>query len=85
MVSGLSAPVGVVNAGDGSGRLFVVEKGGRIRVIEQGQLLETPFLDISDAVSGAYEQGLLGLAFEPGRAERFFLIGCQGWRWLHPG
>ena len=73
VVSGLSAPVGVVNAGDGSGRLFVVEKGGRIRVIEQGQLVDTPLLNISDSVSGAYEQGLLGLAFEPGRPERFYI------------
>jgi glucose/arabinose dehydrogenase len=51
---------------DGSGRLFVIEKSGRIRVIENDQLLETPFLDITDRVgSNGNEQGLLGLAFHP--------------------
>ena len=40
VVSGFEAPVGVTNAGDGSGRLFLVEKTGRIRVIQDGQLLE---------------------------------------------
>lgn len=61
---GLELPVHLAHAGDGSGRLFVVEKRGRIRVIEKGEVLETPFLDITDRVgSSAYEQGLLGLAF----------------------
>ena len=51
---------------NGSGRLFVVEKAGRIRIIENNQLLETPFLDITDRVgSNGNEQGLLGLAFHP--------------------
>jgi glucose/arabinose dehydrogenase len=51
---------------DGSGRLFVIEKVGRIRIIENDQLLETPFLDITDRVgSNGNEQGLLGLAFHP--------------------
>ena len=51
---------------DGSGRLFVIEKPGRIRIIENNQLLETPFLDITDRVgSNGNEQGLLGLAFHP--------------------
>jgi glucose/arabinose dehydrogenase len=63
VVGGLSDPVLVTNAGDGSGRLFVVEQGGRIRVIKGGVLLPTPFLDISDVVSKGGEQGLLGLAF----------------------
>jgi glucose/arabinose dehydrogenase len=61
---------------DGSGRLFVVEKAGRIRIIESGQLLETPFLDITDRVgSNGNEQGLLGLAFHPQYREngRFFV------------
>jgi glucose/arabinose dehydrogenase len=61
---------------DGSGRLFVIEKVGRIRIIENGQLLETPFLDISDRVgSNGNEQGLLGLAFHPQYQEngRFFV------------
>jgi len=68
VVSGLSQPVAVVDAGDGSGRLFIIEQGGRIRVYETGSgtLKATPFLDISSRVdSERNEQGLLGLAFHP--------------------
>jgi glucose/arabinose dehydrogenase len=55
---------------NGSGRLFVLEKAGRIRIIENGQLRETPFLDITDRVgSNGNEQGLLGLAFHPNYQE----------------
>jgi glucose/arabinose dehydrogenase len=54
------------HAGDGSGRLFIIEKIGRIRVFQDGQLLDTPYLNITDRVgSGGNEQGLLGLAFHP--------------------
>jgi len=71
-VSGLSAPVEIAHANDFSGRLFVVEQGGRIRVIRSGQLLATPFLDLSPGSGGPVrtggEQGLLGLAFHPGHA-----------------
>jgi len=63
-ISGLQRPVDL--QADGSGRLFVIEKVGRIRIIENDQLLETPFLDISDHVgSSGNEQGLLGLVFHP--------------------
>jgi glucose/arabinose dehydrogenase len=56
----------LANAGDGSGRLFIVEKQGTIRIFRDGALLSTPFLDITDRVgSSASEQGLLGLAFHP--------------------
>jgi glucose/arabinose dehydrogenase len=66
VLSGLDEPVFVTNAGDGSGRLFVVERGGVIRVARDGQLLPEPFLDITALVeSGGTEQGLLGLAFHP--------------------
>jgi glucose/arabinose dehydrogenase len=66
VVGGLETPVGIAQAGDGSGRLFLLEKVGRIRVVQDGALLPTPFLDISDRVgSSASEQGLLGLAFHP--------------------
>jgi glucose/arabinose dehydrogenase len=59
-------PVFVTHAGDGSGRLFVVEQGGRIRIIRKdGSVAATPFLDISGSVSKGSEQGLLGLAFHP--------------------
>jgi glucose/arabinose dehydrogenase len=64
--SGLTRPVGLENAGDGSGRLFALEQPGVIRVIRDGQLLERPFLDIRNQVgSQASEQGLLGLSFHP--------------------
>jgi len=65
IASGLQSPVQVTHAGDGSGRLFVVEQGGTIRVIKGGSVLTTPFLNISSLVSNAGEQGLLGLAFHP--------------------
>jgi len=66
VVGGLDTPVGIANAGDGSGRLFVVEKPGRIRIVRNGALSSIPFLDITDRVgSGGSEQGLLGLAFHP--------------------
>jgi glucose/arabinose dehydrogenase len=65
-VSGLESPIDIQNAGDGSGRLYIVEKPGRIRIVENGQLLANPFLDITGMVgSGGSEQGLLGLAFHP--------------------
>jgi glucose/arabinose dehydrogenase len=66
VASGLSRPVALTNAGDGSGRLFVVEQAGRIRVItKSGALRATPFLDIRGRVSCCGERGMLGLAFHP--------------------
>jgi len=66
IADGLSNPVFITNAGDGSGRIFVIERAGRIRIIKDGALLPTPFLDIdSDVRSAGGEQGLLGLAFHP--------------------
>ncbi len=76
VVRGLEFPVAVTHAGDGSGRLFVIEKRGRIRIIKGGQLLTTPFLDITDRVrpggSQDSEQGLLGLVFHPRYEENGF-------------
>ena len=70
VAGGLDTPVGLAHAGDGSGRLFIVEKVGRIRVLQDGALLAAPLLDISDRVgSEQSEQGLLGLAFHPESAE----------------
>ncbi len=62
---GLEEPVFVTHAGDGSGRLFVLEQPGRIRAVENGELTERPFLDIADRVNAGGERGLLGLAFHP--------------------
>jgi glucose/arabinose dehydrogenase len=65
VASGFTSPVYVTSPHDGSGRLFVVEQGGRIKIIKSGTVLATPFLDISSLVSKGGEQGLLGLAFHP--------------------
>lgn len=80
IASGLERPVDIQNAGDGSGRLFVLEKVGRIRILQSGQILSIPFLDITDRVgSEGNEQGLLGLAFHPRYAENgFFYVNYTG-------
>jgi glucose/arabinose dehydrogenase len=67
VTSGLVSPLFVTHAGDGSGRLFVVEQPGRVRVVAPGgTLLPTPFLNLTDRVLAGGERGLLGLAFHPG-------------------
>src|SRR5262249_36301403 len=74
--SGLSGPLFVVHAGDGSNRLFIEERPGTIRVLQPGASTPTLFLDIqSKVLSMGQEQGLLGLAFHPQYASnrRFFV------------
>lgn len=66
VAGGLSQPLLVTHAGDN--RLFIVEKIGRIRIVKDGALLPTPFLNLIAAVSTGGEQGLLGLAFHPNYA-----------------
>ena len=66
LVGGLTNPLWVTGAGDGSGRLFVAEQAGRIRVVQGGQVVAKPFLDITDRVLSGGERGLLGFAFPPG-------------------
>ncbi|HEV8268347.1 MAG TPA: PQQ-dependent sugar dehydrogenase, partial [Thermoanaerobaculia bacterium] len=66
----LPSPTHVTNAGDGSGRLFVVLQGGRIRVVKGGSLLQAPFLDIAERVSCCGERGLLSVAFPTGYAAK---------------
>jgi glucose/arabinose dehydrogenase len=66
IAAGLDRPVYLTHAGDGSGRLFLVEKTGKIRILKDGALLPDPFLDIRGRITFAgSEQGLLGLAFDP--------------------
>ncbi len=65
--SGFSHPLGIGNAGDGSGRMFVVEQGGLVKIIKSGATLTTPFLNVAGLLKSASgEQGLLGIAFPPG-------------------
>jgi glucose/arabinose dehydrogenase len=79
VASGLDHPVFVTNAGDNSDRLFIVEQySGKIKIIKNGTLLATPFLDIPDALikSNQNEQGLLSMAFHPlyGTNGEFFVV-----------
>jgi hypothetical protein len=65
---GFASPVHITHAGDGTGRLFVVEQPGRVRIIKDGSSLAVPFLDISTRISCCGERGLLSAAFPPGNA-----------------
>ena len=67
---GLSQPTQVTSAQDGSGRLFVTEKSGRVRVLVDGRLRARPFLDISRRVRTDGEGGLLSIAFHPRYAQK---------------
>lgn len=80
VASGLSRPVDIQNAGDGSGWLFIVEQAGVIRILQNDALIEAPFLDIRDLVDdGGNEQGLLGLAFHPDyESNGFFYVNFTG-------
>jgi glucose/arabinose dehydrogenase len=80
VTSGLNRPVDIQSANDGSGRLFIIEKSGYIRVYENGQLLDAPFLDITDRVNNdGNEMGLLGLAFHPDYENNgFFYVNYTG-------
>ena len=76
LADGLTEPIGITSADDGSGRLFVNERGGRIRVIgPDGRLRPQPFVDLSDRVLPGGERGLLGVAFHPdfARNRRLFV------------
>ncbi|MPZ68352.1 MAG: glucose dehydrogenase [Actinobacteria bacterium] len=76
VASGFESPLLVTNAGDGSGRLFVVEQTGRIKTVSRkGRVSAEVFLDVSDRIVAGGEQGLLGLAFEPDYADngRFYV------------
>ncbi len=79
VAEGLTAPVFLTHAGDGSGRLFIVDQAGQIRIVKNGSLLAQPFLDLSAKTPepNAFfdERGVLGLAFHPDYANngRFFV------------
>lgn len=74
VVSGLSAPI-FLTAPPGDSRLFIVERARRIRVVQNGGLLATPFLDIGTLTTTSGERGLLSLAFHPQYANNgYFFI-----------
>jgi glucose/arabinose dehydrogenase len=71
LARGFSEPTHIAHAGDGSGRIFVAERGGLIRIVRSGQALPRPFLDIRGRVkTSGSEQGLLCVAFPPGYREK---------------
>ena len=81
VAGGFKFPLGIVNAGDGSGRLFIIEQSGRVKILKDGEVLPTPFLNIHDRlpvsenIPTGDESGLLNLAFHPdfSNNSRFFV------------
>ncbi len=75
LTQGLTHPVFIGHAGDGSHRLFILEQPGRIRILENGTLQPSAFLDVSGQIESGGERGLLGLAFHPlfSKNKRFFV------------
>lgn len=75
VATGFTSPLDLQQPNDSSGRLFVVQQGGTIRIIQNGQTLPQPFLDINAKIATGGEMGLLGLAFHPAFQinRRFFI------------
>lgn len=77
VLTGLTNPVFITNAHDGSNRLFIVERDGTIKLLQPGRTFTqtTPFLNIASKILSGGEQGLLGLAFHPQYSSnrRFFV------------
>ena len=73
---GFQSPLQVLAAPDDPTRLFVVEQGGLVKIVRQGQVLGQPYLDLSGSTTAFVEQGLLGLAFHPDYAQ-------NGWGYAH--
>src|SRR5258705_11010957 len=75
IASDIPLPTDVQNAGDGSGRLFIAQQNGVIRILRGGVLLPQPFLDIRSRTHADGERGFLGFAFPPGfAAKRRFYV-----------
>ena len=81
VAAGFNRPIYATHAGDGSGRLFLLEQSGKVWILRDGARDAMPFLDVSNIISrsalggGFTEQGLLGLAFHPNHADNgvFFI------------
>jgi glucose/arabinose dehydrogenase len=74
-LTGLDQPIFLAAPPGDATRMFIAERAGRVRVIQNGQLLATPFLDVATRVSTSGERGVLSFAFHPqfGQNGRFFL------------
>lgn len=80
--TGLDSPVLLMSSTDRSARIFIVERAGKIKVVQRGSRTPTVFLDITHLVSTEGEGGLLGLTFG-GRFDemndrRFYVLYAQG-------
>src|SRR5690349_16444435 len=75
VISNIDGPTDIQDPADGTGRIFLVQQQGLIRILRDGALLPEPFLDIRAKTVGEAERGLLGLAFPPGFAgkQRFYV------------
>ena len=80
IAEGLASPLMVVESPDNTGRIFIVDQGGQIYILKDGERVSQPFLDISGKIiprdRPQDERGLLGLAFHPGFESngRFFVF-----------
>jgi glucose/arabinose dehydrogenase len=74
-VSGLALPLGFEAPSDSTHRIFIIEQGGTIRIVQNGSVVVAPFLDITSRLTSGGETGLLGLAFHPSFStnRRFFV------------
>jgi glucose/arabinose dehydrogenase len=70
VVTGFSSPTSVTSARDGSGRLFVVEQGGLVRLVAHSSIQHAAYLDLRSRISSGGERGLLDLVFHPGFKSR---------------
>src|SRR5581483_4998695 len=75
VASGIPDITDIQNAGDGSGRLFLVQQSGLVRTLRNGTLAPAPFLDVRNKTSAGGERGLLGMAFAPNfaRTQRLYV------------
>ena len=80
VATGLTRPVAITHAGDGSNRLFITLQDGQIVIFDGNNILPVPFLDIDTRVSEIFflgsERGLLSVAFHPDYANNGFFL-CQ--------
>jgi len=73
--SGFSSPVAFIQDSTNNSRQFVVQQGGRVRVVENGSVLATDFLNLTGSIASGGERGLLGMALSPDYAtsRRFYI------------